>query len=255
MEVFDDYAKYYDLMYKDKDFKSEAEYIINLIRGFKSDAKNILDLGCGTGRHCTYFRGNGFEVTGVERSGKMLEIANNSLKSGENLSPGIDFVNGDIRNFRTKKKFDIITSLFLVMNYQVTNEDLRSTLRTVDYHLSNGGKFIFDFWYGPAVLHEKPESRYRKIEDSGYEIERFAEPNLIINENIVEVDYRILIKELKSGTKKEINESHRLRYLFLPEISLLLNEINMEILRSEVWMTGEQLSDKSWYGLVIAGKK
>lgn len=50
-EVFADYARYYDLLYRDKDYKAEAEYVARLIRKFHPATQNILELGSGTGIH------------------------------------------------------------------------------------------------------------------------------------------------------------------------------------------------------------
>lgn len=255
MKIFDAYAKYYDLLYKDKDYREESEYIIRLIEGAATDGKTILDLGCGTGKHNIYFARKGYEVTGIELSEKMLEIAFKNLKSEPGLSSKLKFISGDIRDIRLPGKFDIITSLFHVINYQILNHDLRSFLKTVKAHLKENGKFIFDFWYGPAVLKERPECRIKKMEDRDYMVERQADPALRINENTVDINYRIKIKELNSGEIQEEHEIHRMRYLFLPELNLLFDEVEMKIEHSEEWMSGNILSDKSWYALVIAGNK
>ena len=50
--VFADYARYYDLLYRDKDYAAEAEYIACLVRKFHPSARSIIiELGSGTGIH------------------------------------------------------------------------------------------------------------------------------------------------------------------------------------------------------------
>ena len=52
MSVFgDNYSRYYNLLYSDKDYLGESRYIDGLIQKYSPGAKNVLDLGCGTGRH------------------------------------------------------------------------------------------------------------------------------------------------------------------------------------------------------------
>ena len=51
MSVFKDYSNYYDLLYSDKDYEAEADYIDHLIQKNNPGAKTILNLGCGTGKH------------------------------------------------------------------------------------------------------------------------------------------------------------------------------------------------------------
>jgi predicted TPR repeat methyltransferase len=52
MDVFKDYAKYYDLLYQEKNYEEECDFIEQVFRGFsKLKVKSILELGCGTGGH------------------------------------------------------------------------------------------------------------------------------------------------------------------------------------------------------------
>ncbi len=76
MNTFGDYSKYYNLLYKDKEYSKEVDYVSNLIKKYSPEAKTILDLGCGTGRHDELFIKHGFSVWGVDISEKMLEEAN-----------------------------------------------------------------------------------------------------------------------------------------------------------------------------------
>ena len=50
-QVFDAYARYYDLLYCDKDYAAEAGYVANHIRKLLPHTTHILELGCGTGAH------------------------------------------------------------------------------------------------------------------------------------------------------------------------------------------------------------
>ena len=81
MSVFGSYSHYYNLLYKDKDYVGETEYIHNLILKHKRGAASILNLGCGTGRHDLLLAQMGYEVTGVDQSEEMLAVANSQLKT------------------------------------------------------------------------------------------------------------------------------------------------------------------------------
>ena len=61
------------------------------------------------------------------------------------------------------QKFDAIVFLFHVMSYQVTNKMLNEVFSNVFKHLNDGGLFIFDFWYGPAVLTDPPKKKAARL--------------------------------------------------------------------------------------------
>ena len=66
--VFADYARYYDLLYRDKDYAAEAEYVAGLIRKFHPSARSILELGSGTGIHASLLTEKGFTVHAWHRA-------------------------------------------------------------------------------------------------------------------------------------------------------------------------------------------
>ncbi|MGZ7180607.1 MAG: class I SAM-dependent DNA methyltransferase, partial [Halobacteriota archaeon] len=76
MDVFDRYAQYYDLFYRDKNYTDEVDYVDALIEKYAlGKPATILDLGCGTGGHAVLLAKKGYDVTGVDRSDAMLAIA------------------------------------------------------------------------------------------------------------------------------------------------------------------------------------
>lgn len=163
MSIFNIYAKYYNLLYRDKDYKAEVEYINNLIKKNKPDAATILNLGCGTGRHDFLLIEKGYSVRGVDFSKEMLSIADESLARLSPKDSNLKFIYGNIQTIQLEQSFDAVISLFHVMSYQITNEMLYSTFRNVRAHLKDDGVFIFDFWYGSAVLSDKPTIRGKNL--------------------------------------------------------------------------------------------
>ncbi len=103
----------------------------------------------------------GYKVAGIDLSREMLEISRRKAKERE---LNIEFIQGDIRNMELNQKFDAVISMFAVISYQITNKDLMSTFKVASRHLKKNGLFIFDTWFGPAVLTQKPSERFKVIE-------------------------------------------------------------------------------------------
>ena len=250
IDNFNLYAQYYDLLYQDKDYKKEAEYLHSLIQKNNPNAKTILSLGCGTGKYEFEFEKLGYSVVGVDKSQTMIDIANQA--KGESKC---QFIHGDIRSIKLNRKFDVVISLFHVMCYQISNQDLLNAFNTASTHLKKGGVFLFDFWYGSAVLTDLPREKEKFVENEVLAIKRKTNPVMRYSENIVDVnfDVEILDKRNNSRTHK-FSELHRMRYLFLPEITLFAEYCNIELLNSFNWETREELADNSWYGICCSRK-
>ena len=253
MSVFGAYSRYYDLLYRDKDYAAESGYVDGLIRQHAPAARTILELGCGTGAHAAGFAGLGYEVHGVDVSLGMLESAR--LRK-ENLEPKLaarlEFSSGDVRSFRSGRRFDVVTALFHVVSYQVTNESLHRTFATAAAHLAPGGIFVFDFWYGPAVLSDPPVVRVKRLEDAATRVLRVAEPTMHVNEDVVEVAYLVLVTDRATGHLEEISELHRMRYLFVPELRAYLGDAGLDVVHCSQWMSDAAPSAGSWNVVMVA---
>src|SRR5258705_12606383 len=70
--VFKRYGAYYDLLYRDKDYEAEAEYVARTLRSTNPAMRSLLEFGSGTGRHGRLIARHGFDVFGVERSESMV---------------------------------------------------------------------------------------------------------------------------------------------------------------------------------------
>jgi hypothetical protein len=132
------------------------------------------------------------------------------------------------------------------MSYQVTNEDLLAMMETARAHLKSGGIFIFDCWYGPAVLTQKPELRIKRVEDDTITAARIAEPVSYPNNNTVDVNYHVFIRNKMTNNCQELKETHRMRYLFKPELEYYLSAKGMRLERSLEWLTGKEPGFDTW---------
>lgn len=245
-EVFADYARYYDLLYRDKDYVAEAEYLTGLIRNFHPSAQSILELGSGTGIHASLLAQKGFAVHGIERSQEMLARSSALIEKITSEHGPLTFSPGDLRETSLCKRFDVVIALFHVISYQTTNADVTAAFKTVRKHLKPGGIFIFDVWYGPAVLTERPEVRIKRMADEKFEVTRLAEPVLHPNENRVDVNYHIFVRNLATQMVSELKETHAMRYFFKPEIENIAAQSDFEILHAEEWLSTKSIGADTW---------
>jgi len=251
MKVFrEKYALAYDYLYKDKSYIEECNFIEKIFKRFGVNVKSILDLGCGTGGHTIILAKRGYEVVGVDRSREMLKIARAKAKR-TNLK--INFREGDITNLDLHKKFNAVISMFAVMSYQTTNSALYNACRTAKEHLVPGGLFLFDCWYGPAVLAEKPTVRIKEVRLNDKErIIRFTEPVIDTINHIVETRFKIW--RINNGRLvSETEESHFMRFLFPQEIKYFLETAGFKKIEFCPFLELEKsLTEHDWNMTVIA---
>jgi hypothetical protein len=141
-----------------------------------------------------------------------------------------------------------------VIDYQTDNGELEKFFLNAAKHLALQGRFLFDFWYGPAVLADPPVVRIKRLEDKNIYITRIAEPKIRYNENIVDVHFEVLIENKFPGTLEKLHELHSMRYFFLPEIKFFAEKSGLHIVNIYKWLTKGPLSNKSWYGFAILEK-
>ena len=249
--VFDLYAAYYDLLYRDKDYAAESAYVAGLLREVAPRAGRLLDLGCGTGGHAFELAKMGFEVSGIDLSAAMVARAQERRRAAPELAPRLAFNRGDVRSHRDGQRYDGVISLFHVMSYQVANDDLADAFITARTHLSAGGAFIFDAWWGPAVLSDRPRLVTKQVADERIEVLRRTSPVMHFEDNVVDVHFDVEIRA-RDGRTEQVQELHRMRYLFGPELRRMLGDSGFELQRSEAWMSGAPLDDRSWYACFVA---
>jgi SAM-dependent methyltransferase len=214
-----EYADAYDVLYKDKDYLEESRLIDRLLQTYgNGPVRSVLDLGCGTGNHALPLARRGYAVVGVDRSAGMLESARKKAASWQ-IDGKANVYQEDIRSFRVEQSFDASLMMFAVLGYQLENGDVLAVLRTARKHVRLGGLFIFDVWYGPAVLRQGPSERVKLIPTDGGQILRIASGELDVGRHLCKVSYRLWRIE---GQRLigQAEETHLMRYFFPLELKL-----------------------------------
>lgn len=248
MDNFQLYANYYDLLYADKDYEQEAAYVIRKLKQFGQNPSDLLELGCGSGNHAVHLTNAGLNVTGIERSASMVE------KAKAKAIQHFEVLQADITDFGIGKKFDAVISLFHVVSYLTSNDDLSACFQKVNEHLNTDGIFLFDVWYTPAVYALKPETRIKRFGNKEVSITRLAESVMHHQKNVVDVNYEIMIKDNATGISHTLNETHPMRHFSIPEMELLATITGFQLLHTEEFLTGCPSSEDTW-GICFILKK
>lgn len=254
MSAFKKYSKYYDLVYRDKNYLEEVVYVDRLIKKYNAPGTKLLNFGCGTGKHDFYFAEKKYQVTGVDLSSEMVEEAKQkavNLKQG----PAPQFLQGDITGVRLDDSYDTVISLFHVMSYIVDTNNLQKAIENAYRHLKNDGLFIFDFWYGPGVVTDKPQTRVKRVNTPEEDLCRITTSKIFPNENMVEVSFDFIVKDKIKNELMEFNEKHYVRYFFFPELKYLLEKAGFKEINLLEWLSESKEPDfNTWNGIIICKK-
>ncbi len=105
--------------------------------------ERVLDIGCGTGETTLIATDAGADVTGVDVSEPMLELARSRSNGSAQL------VLADASEYRADEGFDLIMSRFGVMFF----EDPVAAFTNIKANLKPGGRMVFACWQSPKVNH------------------------------------------------------------------------------------------------------
>jgi SAM-dependent methyltransferase len=124
-----------------------------------ADSQPVLDLACGSGRHCLELARRGYRVTGVDLSAELLDLARkNALR--ENLP--VDFVRADMRKPPFHNCFGAVINMFTSFGYFEKDEDNAAIMSAIHRVLKPEGWFLIDYINRDSALTELvPEDRKR----------------------------------------------------------------------------------------------
>lgn len=135
------FADVYDQIMADVPYGMWTDYIANVWSAFSFAPTSVLDLACGTGSMALILAGRGYQVVGVDRSARMLEIARKKLSDAKLYA---EFIEADMRSFELREPVDAAICVFDSLNYLTERRDVQAAFACVHRELRPGGMFVFD---------------------------------------------------------------------------------------------------------------
>ena len=141
---YDLIAPFYDKINGELDYSLWADFIEEIVRReYKGKPELWLDLGCGTGRMTLELAARGHDMTGVDASADMLDIARERAEA-EGLAESLLLLCQDMREFELYGTVDVAVSCLDCINHLTSPKDVKKCFSLVHNYLSPDGLFIFD---------------------------------------------------------------------------------------------------------------
>ena len=133
--------QYYEVY---KDDKSDLEYFDEFL---SLCGKKILDLGCGMGHYSNYIHNKGFDVTGIDFSSSMINIAKKNFLN-------IEFIENDICNLEIlgNRKFDGVVIAYVLQH--LSKEEVLKLFNDLNNNIKSNSKILLFLRQGNSVVNE-----------------------------------------------------------------------------------------------------
>ncbi|MDF2187456.1 class I SAM-dependent methyltransferase [Paraflavitalea sp. CAU 1676] len=255
-QQFDTYAKFYNLLYKDKDYTKEAEYVHQLIsKHCQKDrsAVSLLDLACGTGKHLFELSALGYEnLHGSDIAKPMIDVAvEQSGQSGKDIK----FHNYSFQEAHNiPGKYDVVISMFSAVNYLTSFEDQLKTFKNIHGLLAEGGILLFDFWNGNAVTRDYSPVKVLRKKDQSAEIVRVSTTEIDLIKQSAAVKFNCQYFE-GSQRVDEFEEVHHLHYYYFSEMFNLLKIAGFSLVHVSPFLEPDQPVTPFVWNISIVAQK
>jgi SAM-dependent methyltransferase len=158
----------YDVEYAFKDYAAEAAALERTIRTRARQARTLLDVACGTGKHLEHLRAS-FDCEGVDLDEGLLDVARSRL-------PGVPLHRADMRDFELGRRFDVVTCLFSAIGFVGDPGELAAAAAALARHVEPGGLLLVEPWLTPdewvpgrphVLAHDEPRLALARVTLSG----------------------------------------------------------------------------------------
>jgi len=138
-------SEHYDAAYAAKQDLVDLPFYVDLA---KKSGGPVLEIACGTGRVLLPIARQGISITGVDNSLPMLRVLKAHVKNEQpEIQRKLTLYEGDMRNFRLRKKYPLVIIPFRPMQHMYTVKDQLQALTTAAFHLQKDGTLAFDVFY------------------------------------------------------------------------------------------------------------
>jgi len=248
----DDFARIY--RHKNETAKEEVAAVLRYAQLPEkiedASAITVLDLGCGWGRHALEFAARGYDVTGIDTSDVLLQIAR---KNAEKAGLKLRLINADMRSFSLPYKVRLAVNLWTSFGYFSDDEENQAVLKNVWNVLEPGGIFILDLDNLPYFLRTTGAKVITVNSSDGKPIEALKTEDYEPDRSRRVVKYRFLDPNKAAGMEDVYLECRLYQY---EDIKQALKEAGFRVNSIQKWgdFHGGTLTENSPRMIVRANK-
>jgi SAM-dependent methyltransferase len=184
-------AKYYDLIYSQKDYQAEVDFILEVARKHKLKQHALLDVGCGTGSHLNLLSRHFPVLYGIDLNPEILDVAKKKLQKNV---PTAKFLCAGMADFKLDSKFNLITCLYSVFNYNLDTKSATRTLKNFRKHLEPGGIAIIAL-YNERSTEKKTSIHMGQSDDGNTKVAKFNYYKYVPEIKCSKSDHVVFVKD------------------------------------------------------------
>lgn len=212
MDIYTSFAQVYDLFMDNVPYEQWCAFLCDLLKQHDITDGPVVDIGCGTGKMTRLMSACGYDMTGIDNSAEMLQIAIDQQEED------ILYLLQDMQELELDGCVRAIYSVCDCINYVLDEDELFCAFQKIYQYLETGGVFIFDVNTSYKYKELLCENTFAESREEGSFIwENYYDEEARINE----YDLTLFIPEEK-GLYRRFAETHYQRNYELTELHKLL---------------------------------
>ena len=185
--------------------KKPVPFVVESVSLFeRSDVRNVLDLGCGAGRHCVFLAKEGFNVVGVDFSKSALEMTKEWVRKGK--IGNVDLVCGAMAHLPfTGNFFDAVISVSVI--HHAIKREITNAVREIHRVLRRKGLFVANL----ASVEDHRFGKGEKVEEGTFRIKEEFEEHAFeeLHHFFTKEETSKLLADFTNVEIKTINHHHK----------------------------------------------
>jgi SAM-dependent methyltransferase len=186
-------SSFYHKLYANRDEKEAAGFIDGLLEALQpADNSEMLDLGCGNGRHSKYLASKRYRVTG-------LDLASSSIREAKKAeTKTLRFYRHDMRVPFGENHFDYVFNFFTSFGYFKTDKEDNLVVSNIANSLKPGGRLVMDYINAAYAEKKLVAAETKDTDGIIYHITRWSDEEYFFK--------KIVIDDMQNGKPFEYTE-------------------------------------------------
>lgn len=222
VDPYSQLAEIYDYVMRHVDYPFWADYVQSIFAQHHAAPTTILELACGTGTLALILAERGYQVTGVDRSSAMVDVAR---KKAARTQRAVAFVQADMTTLPVEGQFDAILCLYDSINYLLDLNTMQRTLEGVRPRLRPGGLFVFD---ACTEVNSRRHFNHHTEKEATSRFSYLRRSEYRVHDRIQVNEFWLLLK--RNGRFDEYYECHEQRIYPIAQIIETVHAAGFEVL-------------------------